>query len=46
MGIGKYPFVNRNIRVWNHLSADILVTIPCKRNDFRKRATEVINVVN
>jgi hypothetical protein len=44
--IGKYSFVNRTIRLWNRLPAEILETLPCKPNAFRKRARKVINVVN
>ena len=28
--IGKYSFVNRTIRLWNRLPAEILGTLPCK----------------
>ena len=35
--IGKYSFVNRTIRLWNRLPADILGTLHCKPNAFRKR---------
>jgi hypothetical protein len=41
--IGKYPFVNRTIQVWNQLPADVLGNISCKPNNFRKRVTKVIN---
>jgi hypothetical protein len=44
--IGKYSFVNRTIRLWNRLPAEILETLPCKPNAFRKRVRKVINVVN
>ena len=44
--IGKYFFVNRAIRLWNQLPAEILGTLPCKPNTFRKRVRKVINVVN
>jgi hypothetical protein len=44
--IGKYSFVNRTIRLWNRLPAEILGTLPCKPSDFRKRVRRVINVVN
>ena len=37
--IEKYSFVNR-------LPAEILGTLPCKLNVFRKRVRKVINVVN
>jgi len=42
--IGKYSFVNRTIRLWNRLSAELLGTLPCKPNGFRKRVRRVINV--
>ena len=44
--IGKYSFVNRTIRLWNRLPAEILRTVPCKPSAFRKRVRRVINVVN
>ena len=44
--IGKYSFVNRTIRLWTRLLAEILGTLPCKPNAFRKRVRKVINVVN
>jgi hypothetical protein len=44
--IGKYSFANRTIRTWKRFSAEILETLPCKPNAFRKRVTRVINVVN
>jgi hypothetical protein len=44
--IGKYSFVNRTIRLWNRLPAEVLETLPCKPNAFRKRVRKVINVVN
>jgi len=34
------------IRLWNRLPAEILGTLPCEPNAFRKRVREVINVVN
>jgi hypothetical protein len=37
MDIGKYFFVNRTIQLWNRLPAEILGTLPCKTNAFRKR---------
>jgi hypothetical protein len=46
MEIGKYSFVNRTIRLWNRLPAEILGTLPCKPNAFRKRVRKVINVLN
>ena len=44
--IGKYCFVNRTIQLWNWLPAEILGTLLCKQNAFRKRVRKVINVVN
>jgi hypothetical protein len=44
--IGKYSFVNRTIRLWNRLRAEILGTLPCKPRAFKKRVRKVINVVN
>jgi hypothetical protein len=44
--IGKYSFVNRTIRHWNRLPAEILGTLPCKPSAFRKRVKRVINMVN
>jgi hypothetical protein len=35
--IGKYSFVNRTIQLWNRSPAEILGTLPCKPNAFRKR---------
>ena len=44
--IGKYSIVNRTIRLWNRLPAEILGTLPSKPNGVRKRVKRVINVVN
>jgi hypothetical protein len=44
--IGKYSFVNRTIRLWYRLPAEILGTLPCKPSAFRKRGRRVINIVN
>jgi hypothetical protein len=44
--IGKYSFVNKIIRLWNRLPAEIIGTLPCKPSVFRKRVRRVINVVN
>jgi hypothetical protein len=44
--IGKYFSVNRTIRLWNRLPAEILGPLPCKPSAFRKRVKRVINVVN
>ena len=43
---GKYSFVNKTIRLWNRVPAEILRTLPCKPNAFRKRVRKEINVVN
>jgi len=34
--IGKYSFVNRTIKNWNQLPADVLGNLPCKPKIFRK----------
>ena len=39
--IGKYSFVNRTIRDWNQLPAEVLQTLPCKPSTFRKRPRKV-----
>ena len=44
--IGKYSFVNRTIRLWSRLPAEILATFSCKPNCFRKTARRVIDLVN
>jgi hypothetical protein len=44
--IGIYSYVNRTMRLWNRLPAEISGTLPCKPNAFRKRVRGVINVVN
>jgi len=44
--IRKYSFVNRTIRLWNRLPAEILGTLPWKPNALRMRGRKVINVVN
>jgi hypothetical protein len=44
--VGKYSFVNRTIRLWNRLPAEILGTLPCKSSAFKKRVRRVINLVN
>ena len=44
--IGKYSFVNRTIRHWNRLPAEILGALPCKPNTFRKRVRNMISEVN
>jgi len=35
--MGKYSFVNRNIRNWNKLPAGALGTFPCKPKIVRQR---------
>jgi hypothetical protein len=40
--IGKYSFVNRTIKIWNRLPAEVLGTFPCKPNTFRKRVRKAI----
>jgi hypothetical protein len=40
--IGKYSFVNRTIKIWNQLPAEVLGTFPCKPNTFRKRVRKAI----
>ena len=41
-GAGKYSFVNRTIKLWYQLHAEVLVTFPCKSHIIRKRVREVI----
>jgi hypothetical protein len=38
----KYSFVNRTIKIWNQLPAQVLGTFPCKPNTFRKRVRKAI----
>jgi len=40
--IGKYSFVNRIIKDWNQLPAEMLGTLPCKPKIFRKRVKKAI----
>ena len=40
--IGKYSFVNMNIRNWNQLPAEALGTFPCKPEIFRNRVRRAI----
>ena len=35
--IGKYSFVNRTIKYWNQLPAEVLGTLPWKQNTLKKR---------
>jgi hypothetical protein len=44
--IVKYSFVNRTIRLWSRFPPEILGTLPCKPNAFRKKVRKVINVMN
>jgi hypothetical protein len=46
MDIGKYSFVNRTIKNWNQLSAEVLGTFRCKPKIFRRGVRKaIINVV-
>jgi hypothetical protein len=40
--IGKYSFVNRTIKMWGQLPAEVLETCPCNSHIFRKRVGKVI----
>jgi hypothetical protein len=40
--IRKYSFVNRNIKIWNQLPAEVSGTFSCKPNTFRKRVRKAI----
>ena len=40
--IGKYSYVNRTLKLWSQLSAEVLATFPCKSHIFRKRVRKVI----
>jgi hypothetical protein len=42
MEIGKYSFVNRTIKNWKQLPAEVLGTFPSKRKIFRKRVWKAI----
>jgi len=44
--IGIYSFVNRTIRLWNRLPAEILGTVPYKPNAFRRGVRRAIIVLN
>ena len=39
--IGKYLFVNRTIKLWYQLPAEVLATFPWKPHIFRKRVRKV-----
>ena len=43
--IGKYSFVNRTIKDWNQLPAEVLEHLPCNSSVFKKRLRKVISVV-
>ena len=40
--IGKYSFVNRTIKLWKQLPAEMLVTFTCQSLIFRKSIKKVI----
>ena len=40
--IGKYSFLNRIIKLWNQLPAEVLVTFPCRSHIFENRVREII----
>jgi hypothetical protein len=40
--VGKYSFVNRNIKNWNQLPAGLLASFYCKLNTFRKSVKRVV----
>jgi hypothetical protein len=40
--IGKYSFVNRIIINCNQLPVDLLASLPCKLNTFRKKVEKVV----
>ena len=40
--VRKYSFVKWNIKSWNQLPADLLVSFACKLNTFRKRVKNVV----
>ena len=40
--IGKYSFVNRTIKIWIQLPAEVLGIFPCKPNIFRNRVGKAI----
>jgi hypothetical protein len=40
--IRKYSFVDRTIKIWNQLPAEVLGTFPCKPNIFRDRVRKAI----
>jgi hypothetical protein len=40
--VGKYLFVNKTIKDWNHLPAGVLAAFSCKLNTFKKRVREAV----
>jgi hypothetical protein len=40
--IGKYSCVNRTIKNWNQLPAEVLGTVPCKPKIFTNRVRNAI----
>jgi len=42
MDIGKYSFVNRTIKNWNQLAAEVLGTFPCKPKILRNKVRKAI----
>jgi hypothetical protein len=40
--IGKYSFLNRKVKLWNQLPADVLAISLCKPHNFRKRVREYL----
>ena len=40
--IGKYSLVNRTIKIWNQLPAEVLGAFTYKANTFRKRVRKAI----
>jgi len=40
--IGKYYSINRTIKLWNRLPAEVIATYLCKSHIFRKRVRKVI----
>jgi len=40
--IGKYSFVNRTIKIWNQLPAEVLATFPSRSHIFKNRVSRVI----
>jgi len=40
--IGKYSFVNRTIKHWNQLPAEVIGVFPCKPVTFKNRARKMI----